>query len=81
MSCGSWTKAQHSATAQEYQLWMLGFVSGQSVWAGRHGIRVTPTDVTAIYTYVDKYCADHPLDPMVKAGNDLVDELVAKSKP
>jgi len=81
LSCGAWTKVQTTTDIRrQYHMWMFGFVSGQ-IWASRHRDTVAMTDADAITAYVDKRCADHPLDSIVKVGSDLVDELVEKAKP
>lgn len=72
-SCG----ALLAATGQERErldFWMLGFVSGAG-YARMRSAPLTPTDPDGISAWVQRYCADHPLDGMTRAAVLLVQEL------
>ncbi|PYR75463.1 MAG: hypothetical protein DMF87_20605 [Acidobacteria bacterium] len=56
------------------QAWLAGFVSGVGYVNDR---RLNKTDINGMKAYVDRYCADHPLDDIAKAAQTLVVALEA----
>jgi hypothetical protein len=74
-SCGVWTT--NSGLVRDMLLaWTDGFVSGADFQRVDH---LTQTDNKGIEAWMTKYCAEHPLDGIVKAAIQLVTELGAKS--
>ena len=70
-SCESWLAASGAEeTALEW--WLLGFVSGADLMSEQP---LRSSDSEGLAGWVDRYCAEHPLDPIVKAAIDLVAEL------
>jgi hypothetical protein len=70
-SCGFWV----ASSGQQKELlksWMFGFISGADWGREKHLAR---TDTKGIGAWLDKYCGEHPLAPIVKAAVDLVTEL------
>jgi hypothetical protein len=57
--------------------WIWGFVSGANAY-GRRPLADVPAG--ALDAWVDKYCADHPLDRIDDAGIALVEELAARAR-
>ena len=74
-SCGAWTMASANDEKQLYLWWTLGFVSGVDF---QRSVHLSTTDSKGIEAWMDKYCAEHPLAPLVRASIDLVTELGAK---
>jgi hypothetical protein len=81
--CGSWLQLRSQALPDSavLQSWLLGYVTGvnanllsvdQDVSGG-----ATPN---ALFTWVDNYCAAHPLDSLARAAGALLDSYLAKSK-
>jgi len=70
-SCGSWTNARRGNDWFTRGQWILGFVSASSY----HGRRLVHTDSQAMASWMDQYCASHPLDNLFTASAALVDEL------
>lgn len=58
-----------------YEGWFLGFVSGAGQVRANEGPPLIQTDSKGITEWAAKYCADHPLDSIVKAAISLVSEL------
>jgi hypothetical protein len=82
VSCGTWTQGRKStddALQFSRESFVLGFMSaiarlflpvGSSLSEG--------TDVEGLFSYIDNYCAAHPLDNLAAASEVLSRELVAK---
>jgi hypothetical protein len=71
-SCGSWTA--EPAYRQGRQSWVAGFVTGHNFYAPGD-TAVAPPDGKAMFVWMDRYCAEHPLDSIVNAALALVTEL------
>ena len=81
-SCESWTKAGRSRPlAEAYLQWVLGYITaiyGLDVIAGSDvtgGI-----DADGVQTWIDNYCAQHPVEPVVKAAEEISKELIARQR-
>ena len=81
-SCESWTKAGRSRPlAEAYLQWVLGYITaiyGLDVIAGSDvtgGI-----DADGVQTWIDNYCAQHPVELVVKAAEEISKELIARQK-
>jgi len=76
-SCGTWLRDAARSDKSFYELeqaWLAGFVSGVGYVNDR---RLNKTDINGMKAYVDRYCADHPLDDIAKAAQTLVVALEA----
>jgi hypothetical protein len=81
--CGSWLQLRSQALPESaiLQSWVLGYVTSvnanllsvnQDVTAG-----ATPD---ALFSWIDNYCAAHPLDSLSRASGALLDTFLAKEK-
>ena len=81
--CGSWLQLRSQALPESaiLQSWVLGYVTSvnanllsvnQDVTAG-----ATPD---ALFSWIDNYCAAHPLDSLARAAGALMDSFLVKSK-
>lgn len=77
VSCGQWT-ISFPGEKKAYDWWLLGFVSGAGYGLKNNG-QLARTDSAGLEGWVEKYCADHPLDPLPKAAVSLVEELKARA--
>ena len=80
--CGSWLQARSQATPESaaLQSWVLGYVT--SVNANVLNVAQDVADGTSpdgLFTWIDNYCASHPLDSVARATGSLVDSLRAKN--
>jgi hypothetical protein len=80
--CGSWLQARSEATPESatLQSWVLGYVT--SVNANLLTVSQDVADGTSpdgLFTWIDNYCASHPLDSVARAAGSLVDSLRAKN--
>ena len=57
--------------------WFLGFVSGLAVGSDKDFLRLTDTE--SIYLWVDRYCAQQPLDSLSVAGIQLKRALTKRN--
>jgi hypothetical protein len=71
-SCGRWSETRHTPTHYQYIQWVEGFISGVN-WACRMQ-QAQPLDTAAIVAFMDRYCTNNPLHPIVKAAEVLVHE-------
>jgi hypothetical protein len=81
--CGSWLQLRSQALPESaiLQSWVLGYVT--SVNANLLSVN---QDVTAgaapdaLFSWIDNYCAAHPLDSLARAASALLDSLLVKNK-
>jgi hypothetical protein len=75
-SCGRWLeKRTDPLTHYQQAQWVYGFVSGinWASWsAGKE--QAKPLDFDAAVAFIDQYCRNNPLDPLVSAAAALVQE-------
>jgi hypothetical protein len=77
-SCETWTAEKGRSAHVEYEAWVLGYISAFN----RFGLKVDgdvgrTTDGRGILAWMDRYCADHPLERVYNAVVELIDELRA----
>jgi hypothetical protein len=81
--CGSWLQVRSQALPDSavLQSWLLGYVTSVNANVLTVGQDVTKGDSPdALLTWVDNYCAAHPLDSVARAAGSLVESLRAKNK-
>jgi hypothetical protein len=80
--CGSWlqVRSQTSPDSAVLQSWVLGYIT--SVNANVLTVNQDVADGTtpdALFSWIDGYCAAHPLDSLARASGGLLDSLRAKN--
>jgi hypothetical protein len=82
ISCKEWIedRASESDYTNKYvdQSWVVGFISGYAVVSGTDSL--LDIKIQAMYIWMDKYCASHPLKKVEDGAVNLVHELVRKTK-
>ena|SRR5277367_1987151 len=81
--CGSWLQVRSQALPDSavLQSWVLGYVTSVNANVLTVGQDVTKgTSPDALFSWVDDYCAAHPLDSVARATGNLVESLRAKNK-
>jgi hypothetical protein len=73
-SCGVFRNVT-GTQKQTYEWWVLGFVSGAGFVYSQDNRAFGETDSAGIKSWIDTYCADHPIDSLPTAALELVDEL------
>jgi hypothetical protein len=81
--CGSWLQVRSQALPDSavLQSWVLGYISSVNA-----NFLTSSPDVTsgaspdALFSWIDNYCAAHPLDTLARAANALLDSFLAKGK-
>jgi hypothetical protein len=81
--CGSWLQVRSQALPDSavLQSWVLGYVT--SVNANLLSVNRDVTDGAspdALFSWIDNYCAAHPLDSLARAAGAMLDSYLAKSK-
>lgn len=79
-SCGAYTRAP-AAERSWAQAWLWGFVSGVNQARSERGPRLADTDTDGIVSWVDKFCAENPLNTFTNAAITLVTELEKRGRP
>jgi hypothetical protein len=75
ISCATWT-SQVGENRTALRWWVWGFVTGTSREMSLHSdVRLTSSDTEGLEGWIARYCVEHPLDDIVKAAMQLVDEL------
>lgn len=75
LSCGKWMAARESKNQVQITLtvqWVAGFLVSFSYYSGSASMR-TP-DLEAMAFFLDKFCRDRPLDPILFAAAELVQQ-------
>jgi hypothetical protein len=85
-SCGTWTDARKEggARADALEAWVEGFLTGTNALLAvkDEGPDVAAsTDMSGILKWLDRYCADHPLDRITAASMALIAELDKRKPP
>ena len=81
--CGSWLQVRTQALPDSavLQSWVLGYVTSVNA----NFLNASP-DVTqganpdVLFSWIDNYCAAHPLDSLARAASALLDSFLAKNK-
>jgi hypothetical protein len=81
--CGSWLQVRSQALPDSavLQSWVLGYITSVNA-----NFLTSSPDVTeganpdALFSWIDNYCAAHPLDTLARAASALLDSFLAKSK-
>jgi hypothetical protein len=81
--CGSWLQLRSQALPDSavLQSWVLGYVT--SVNANLLSVNQDVTGGASpdvLFTWIDNYCAAHPLDSLARATGAMLDSYLAKSK-
>lgn len=82
-SCGDYLAARRTSQhGVQYLAWTLGYMSGYNMFGGvkEPPLGNSPSHDT-IYAFLDKYCQDHPLDPIVRAAGFLIEGLGGRKMP
>ena len=82
ITCGEWQEYRSTGNkpgSYQAQAWIDGYLSGSNLSGhGADFLAPQPSSV-AYYAWLDNYCAQHPLDPLVQAGALLKKELLSRT--
>jgi hypothetical protein len=81
--CGSWLQLRSEALPDSaiLQSWVLGYMTSVNA-----NLLSASQDVTAgaapdaLFTWIDNYCAAHPLDSLARATGAMLDSLLVSNK-
>jgi hypothetical protein len=81
--CGAWLQARSQATPESaiMQSWLLGYITSINA----HELTITPdiaegTNADGMFSWIDDYCATHPIDSVARAAANLVGILRSSSR-
>ena len=77
LSCGKWLEARNNPRMHDqFEQWVLGYMSGinWAAWTKKQKQADLP-DAEAALAFIDQYCRNNPLDPIVAAAAALVQEI------
>ena len=80
-SCGSWTSNRRDRGSQVLEGWVLGYVTSANFYGDNDGQLGVGSGAAGMLAWVDKYCADNPLDTVLTASVKLVIELKKMRTP
>jgi hypothetical protein len=66
--CEEWTAARADHSAQSYEQWVLGFLSGISYMGLGELNPARAADAEGIWSWTDKYCQVHPDHEIAEAA-------------
>ena len=81
--CGSWlqVRGQTSPDSAVLQSWVLGYITSVNANLLTSGEDVTGgANADALFSWIDGYCAAHPLDSIARAASALLDSMLVKNK-
>lgn len=81
--CGSWLQVRSQALPDSalLQSWVLGYVTSANANLLSVNRDVTGgADPDTLFSWVDNYCAAHPLDTVARAASAMLDSLLVKNK-
>lgn len=76
VGCGVWIadKNANNRRLLDGQTWVLGYLSGKAVTAGKDILRNTPDE--SLFLWIDNYCQSNPLSNIADASSALYFELI-----
>jgi hypothetical protein len=82
-SCGEWTKARTEKQWPEVAKvnWLMGYLTAFNIWGAGPSDISEGTDPEGVGAWIDNYCAQHPLDSLAKAAEQLIYELGKRTEP
>jgi hypothetical protein len=81
-SCGTWVADDSNQESRDHDVqWLLGYISAYNRFALTldKDVAKGTIDGQGLIAWVDKYCADHPLDQIEPVSNRLIDDLRQRS--
>jgi len=79
--CGSWLQVRSQALPDStvLQSWVLGYITSINANVLKISQDVASgASSDALFSWIDNYCAAHPLDSLARAASSLVDSLRSK---
>jgi hypothetical protein len=79
-SCGDWLEAQRKDNWERVSShnWLAGFLAGANLYRRGKKNYLEGTDVNSAVLWINKYCADNPLDHSGDAAYSLIEELAGR---
>src|SRR4029079_7554799 len=81
-SCGDWTSTRKMGVTWEMGArgrWVLGYVTAVNRFGAFSSDISKGTDADGLWAWIDNYCAQHPLENLAEATDNLVLELTGNA--
>ena len=72
-SCGRWLEMREDRRAGPMEGWVMGYLSAMS--EARKVDLLREVDTRAVFAWMDVYCKENPLKPMLDGAQELAREL------
>jgi hypothetical protein len=81
-SCGTWSgdRQRNEARSQLNQAWVLGFVTGYSLYKPPQQSLPKPMDSRSMMLWIDNYCDANPEKDISDAAKALIEELTGRAR-
>ncbi|MFT5717703.1 MAG: hypothetical protein ACI9T7_001899 [Oleiphilaceae bacterium] len=77
-SCGQWVETRKNSLSNQTEAWLAGYLT--CLVSGTGYDVLVSRDAASMYLWMDKYCAENPLNQVALGANDLFSELKYKPK-
>jgi len=84
LSCEVWTKDRADRTSDSHFVngaWIQGYLTAVNAFGDGPSHISKGTDADGIMAWIDKYCAQHPVESLTVAAKALVDDLTKRAAP
>ena len=74
VGCGTYLENRRLETPPEWATsWVWGYISAYNFFSSYQ--QISAPDRSTLLAYLDKFCRDHPLDPLAVGTNRLIGDL------
>ncbi|WP_271590754.1 hypothetical protein [Bradyrhizobium sp. CCBAU 53415] len=83
VSCAEWQQSRskdNKSAELQLQAWLDGFFSAYNLVSDEPDFLAPKPQSVAYYAWIDNYCAQNPLNPVVQAAFALQKELVSRAR-
>ena len=83
-SCGRWTEARKTDSSDQALMtsWILGFVTAYNAFSTEAASgALVKSDAKGMFAWLDRYCADHPLELFINAAEHLLRDATTQTAP
>lgn len=79
-TCETYTAERATSDSQSLQFWLLGFLSAASLVGNQDRDILANIDGNAAWAWMDKYCLQHPIDPLYLGASALYRDLLNRQQ-
>lgn len=79
ISCGQWVSARKAKGSGQFESWVMGYLSGANAFSKVDILTLAGGDTASYFLYIDKQCANAPLEDVGHHAGVLFCELATKA--